>query len=165
MKLVRVTFETVPHCVQLAKELVDASSHPVPFDWDFAYASGAATLSDPNYYSAMIEVDGVFAGMVLGGVMPFYFNKTRFGNEDAWFVRPGTRDRTRAAVMLMRGFIEWCKKHGAIQVMATDNASIEPLRADRLYKHLGYKRYGATYCYSLGDEPCPNGQPVANQIT
>ena len=163
MKIVRVTPPTVAHCVQLAKELIEASKHPVPFDWDFAYAAGYATLTDPNYYSAMVEVDGKFEGMVLGCVMPFYFNPTLFGNEDAWFVRPTARDRTRAAAMLMRSFLDWCKEKGAIIVTATDNASVEPLRADQLYKHIGFKRYGATYCYTLGDEPC--GHPADKETT
>jgi len=152
MKLSRVTEANLVHCVQLANELVDGSAfarNGIEFDWDFAMEQGYATLCDGDYYSCVAQQDDdSYVGFVLGSVQPFYFNRKLIGIEDAWYVRPGTRERTKIAMALMRSFMRWCMEtKGAVHVQCADTASTLPLAVDRLYRHMGFKRYGAVYAF------------------
>jgi hypothetical protein len=163
VKLTRVTEQNLAYCVQLAKELVDAAQFTVPFDWDFATTQGRTSVQRTDCYNCMAMHGDDYTGMVLGHVTHLYFSPALIGVEDAWFVRPGSPDRTRTASALMRGFVAWCRDRGAIAVQTADTASIAPLSVDRLYRHLGFKRYGSVYNYTIGVEQC--GQQADNAIT
>jgi hypothetical protein len=69
--------------------------------------------------------------------------------EDAWYVREGTENRTKIAIVLMRGFVSWAlDTMKAVLVQTGDIAAIDSLAVDNIYRHLGFKRFGTVYKYT-----------------
>lgn len=153
MRIVPFTEENVAYAVQLGKELVAAGSFSIiapEFDWDYTIAGIRHLMGLDSYYLRLAyDDDDAPCGFVGGHVQPFYFNPKLCAYEDAWFVRPGTKGRTKIAVKLMRGFVAWAlDERGALLVQSGDIASIDSLAVDSLYKHLGFKRFGSVYKYA-----------------
>lgn len=153
MKITAFTEENVAHAVQLGRELVAAGTFGVTgpaFDWDFTLATTKHLMGLDSYYLRLAYDDAnVPCGFVAGHVNSFYFSPKLLAAEDAWFVRPDTRGRTKIAVALMRGFVSWSLDvRGALLVQTGDIASIDTVAVDSLYKHMGFKRFGTVYKYS-----------------
>ena len=153
MKIVPFTEENVSYAVQLGRELVAAGTFGVTgpeFDWDYTMATTRYLMGLDSYY-LRLAYDGndVACGFVAGHVNPFYFSPKLTATEDAWFVRPGTLERTKIAVKLMRGFVAWAlDERGALLVQSGDIASIDTLAVDSIYKHMGFTRFGTVYKYA-----------------
>lgn len=152
MKIVPFTEENVSYAVQLGRELIAAGTFGIngpPFEWDYALEGTKFLMGLDNYYLRLAyDDDDAPCGFVFGHVQPFYHSPKLGAYEDGWFVRPGTHERTKIAVKLMRGFIAWAlDERGALLVQSGDIASISPLAVDSIYKHMGFKRYGTVYKY------------------
>lgn len=153
MKIVPFDEGNVAYAVQLGKELVAAGTFSLSgpeFDWDYTMASTRQLMGLDNYYLRLAyDDDNAPCGFMAGHVFPFYFSPKLGAFEDAWFVRPGTKSRTKIAVALMRGFVGWALDvRGALLVQSGDIASIDSLAVDSLYKHMGFKRFGSVYKYA-----------------
>lgn len=153
MKIVPFTEENVAHAVQLGRELIAAGTFGLygpPFEWDYALARTKSLMELDYYYLRLAyDDDNAPCGFMAGHVVPFYFSPKLGAFEDAWFVRPGTKSRTKIAVALMRGFVGWAlDERRALLVQSGDIASIDSLAVDSLYKHLGFKRFGSVYKYA-----------------
>lgn len=150
MKIVKLDAYTVPYAVQLAKELhglgVFGRTGP-DFDWDFTVGQFVKTLRSPYYYTRFaVDDDDVFVGGVVGHVDTFFFSPVLMALEDAWYVREGVENRTKIAVMLMRGFIGWAlDEMKAVLVQTGDIAAIDSHAVDNIYRHLGFTRFGTVY--------------------
>ena len=152
MKLEKLTRTNVGFAVGLAKEMHGISTFGVDgpeFDWMYTQANMLATIPMWDYYFTLaLDDGGEYCGAVCGKVAPFYFSPKLFGVEEAWYVREGTKDRTRIAIALMNGFVDWClDDQGALHVQSGDIAAINSLAVDSLYKHMGFRRYGSSYKY------------------
>lgn len=149
MKVEAPTYETLAYGVGLVKELVDAGAFSaVPgFDWDYTLQMGQRLMDNAAYCLRIgFDDDDKPAGILVGHVIPFYFNPAVGAYEDLWFVREGTPGRTRLGIMLMRNFVHWAfYNKGAIMVQTGDIAAIEPLGVDALYRHMGFRRFGTIY--------------------
>lgn len=153
MKITPFTEENVAHAVQLGRELVAAGTYGISgpaFDWDFTLAVTKRLMELDDYYLRLAyDDDDAPCGFVAGHVNPFYFSPKLLAAEDAWFVRPDTRGRTKIAVALMRGFVRWAlDERGALLVQSGDIASIDTVAVDSIYKHMGFKRFGTVYKYA-----------------
>jgi hypothetical protein len=96
---------------------------------------------------------GEYTGFVGGHVCPFFFSPALMAIEDAWYVREGSTDRTKAAVMLMRSMMHWAiEEKGALLLQSGDIAGIASVAVDALYKRLGFQRLGSIYKYSTEDK-------------
>ena len=152
MNYVKMDEFNIPHCVAVAKELHGLGTfgrNGPEFDWDFCTHQFIDVCRDGDYYHRFaVTDDGVFVGGVIGHVMPFMFSPKIMAVEDAWYVREGVEDRTKAAVVLMRGFVSWSlDEMGAVIVQTGDIATIDSVAVDNLYRHLGFKRFGTIYKY------------------
>lgn len=118
------------------------------FDWDFTLRTMMRVESSPEYYFRLAKQDDIFVGAVVGHVDTFFFSPALMALEDAWYVREGVPNRTKIAVMLMRGFVAWAldKKH-AVLVQTGDIASIDSHAVYALYQHMGFKKFGTVYKY------------------
>ena len=120
------------------------------FEWHHAMESTLMAMRNPDYYLRLgVDDHGTYVGFVGGHMDTFFFSPTRYGQEDAWYVRPGVVGRTKIAVALMRGFVSWVleEKQG-ILVQSGDIAAIDTVAVDGLYKHLGFTRFGTIYKYA-----------------
>lgn len=153
MRYVPMDENNIPYCVAVAKELHGLGTfgrHGPEFDWDFCTAQFIDVCRSKDYYNRFaVDSDGVFIGGVVGHVMPFIFSPKLVAIEDAWYVREGAEDRTKAAVVLMRGFVKWAlDEMDAVLVQTGDIAAIDSVAVDNLYRHLGFKRFGTIYKYA-----------------
>jgi hypothetical protein len=144
-----LTFETVPYATQLAKELHELGVYGrigPAFDWDHTLKVMIRVIKNDDYCFKLAKVDGQYTGAVVGHVEPFFFSPKNGAIEDAWFVRPGSPERTKAAVMLMRQFVAWAlDEKQATQVQSGDIADIDSFAVDNIYRHLGFRRFGSIY--------------------
>jgi hypothetical protein len=152
MRIEPVTEENVAYFVQLAKELTAAGSFGVDgpeFVWDFTIEMVSKCAAMPAYYVRLAyDDDDKPCGIVAGHVLTFYFNPALMAHEDAWFVREGTPGRTKIAMALMRGFVDWAMNEMKCVLVETgDIASIDSYAVRQLYKHMGFKDFGAVYAY------------------
>lgn len=153
MQIRPVTFENAAHCVELGRELVALGTFGADgpeFDWDFTMKSTQHVLVRPDYYLRIaFDDNGEHCGFVAGHMDTFFFSPKQFAVEDSWFVRDGTKDRTKIAVALMRGFVSWAlDERKALLVQSGDIASIDTLAVDSIYKHMGFTRFGTVYKYA-----------------
>jgi hypothetical protein len=156
MRIVQVDESNVGYAVGLGQELVSASvfgdTGPA-FDWQHTLASTRHAASSPHYFIRLAQSDdGSYTGFVGGHLSPFFFSPRLMGIEDAWFVREGAPDRTKAAMMLMRAFVDWCIDRDAVLVQSGDIANINSVATDTLYKRLGFRRFGTAYKYTPNTE-------------
>lgn len=153
MKIHKLTLETVPHAVALARELHGLGTfgrHGPEFDWDFCIQQFMRVESNPRYYARFATDDehDAFIGGVVGHLDTFFFSPKRMALEDAWYVREGVKGRTKIAVTLMRGFMAWAlDDNQAVLVQTGDIAAIDSYAVDNIYRHLGFERFGTVYKY------------------
>jgi len=153
MQIVQVDESNVGYAVGLGQELVSKSSFGTTgpeFDWQYALASTRQSASAPSYFIRLAQhTDGSYTGFVGGHLSTFFFNPAIFAIEDAWYVREGSPDRTKAAVMLMRAFVDWAMvEKKAVLVQSGDVAGINSIAVDTMYRRLGFKRWGSIYKYT-----------------
>jgi hypothetical protein len=153
MRLVKVDATNVAYCVALCKELMELSSFKTmgyEFDWQFTMQAMQRFSVRHDCYLYMSQLDdGEYTGFVGGHVEPFFFSPRLFGLENAWYVRKLSQGRTIAAIRLMRGFMKWAtEEHGVTLIQSGDVAAINSIAVDRLYRHLGFKRFGVIYSYT-----------------
>lgn len=156
MRIVQVDDSNVGYAVGLGKELVSASmfSETGPeFDWQYTLRTTRHAASAPNYFIRLVQCDdGAYTGFVGGHISPFFFSPRVMAIEDAWYVREGSVDRTKAAMMLMRSFMRWAWEQNAVLVQSGDVAGINNTAVDALYRRLGFKRWGSIYKHDKYDE-------------
>lgn len=153
MKIVPFDEGNVAYAVQLGRELIEAGTFGLngpPFEWDYALACTRNLMRLDTYYLRLAyNDDGAPCGFVFGHVAPFYHSPKLCAYEDGWFVRPGTKGRTKIAFLLMRGFVSWAlDERRALLVQSGDIASIDSWAVDAAYKKLGFKRFGSVYKYA-----------------
>jgi len=148
-----VTPKNIAYVVGLGRELQQMGSlNDVLFDWDYTLRSTARAAADPDYYIRVaMDEDATYCGFVGGHMTPFFFSPRMMGVEDAWFVRPLTKQRTKIAVTLMRGLVTWAlDTKGGVMLQSGDIASIDTVAVDSIYRHIGFRRYGTIYKYERG---------------
>ena len=120
------------------------------FNWDYCTAQFIDVCKSPDYYHRFaIDNEGIYVGGVIGHVTGFMFSPRLMALEDAWYVREGVEDRTKTAVVLMRGFVNWAMdEKKCVLVQTGDIAAIDSVAVDNLYRHLGFKRFGTIYKYA-----------------
>jgi GNAT superfamily N-acetyltransferase len=97
----------------------------------------------------LVEDDqGRLIGGLIGCIESHFFSSEPVATMIAYGVRPGHR-MTGAAVRLMKAFIEWAKRRGAVEVNVGVNSGIDLERTDRFIKKLGFSKMGANYALSL----------------
>lgn len=141
----------IPYAVRLGEELHGLGSlNHIPFNHKISLDNTKQAATNPNWCCRIAVTDeDSYVGFVAGYVTPFLFSDALLALEVGWYVRQGTKDRTKIAVKLMRNFISWAlddKK--AVQVQTGDIANINSLAVDSLYRHIGFKRYGTIYQFT-----------------
>jgi len=138
----------LPYAVEIIKEFHSLSAmSKYEFNWDYMYRNGEFILSQPTYF-CMLAVDETetYCGIVSAYTTPFFFSPQLQAVETCWYVREGTKERTKIAVKLMKSLIDWAFNEKAVVMLQSgDVACIEPLAVDEMYRRLGFKRYGTIF--------------------
>lgn len=94
--------------------------------------------------------DGDIVGMLAASKKDAWFSDDTFASEDFFFVRQDMRG-TRAAFLLMKGFVNWASEVGALHIRAGVATGSGPA-AERLYEHFGMKYQGGNFSSHLAGE-------------
>jgi L-amino acid N-acyltransferase YncA len=133
--------EDIPTIVEMGAEMFAGSSFaPLVYTPD-KVADFVRRLLGTGLVALSVDDDAV-TGMILGEVTEPWYCAHRMGVEHVLYVRPKYQG-SRAALMLVRAWQEWCKGCGAVQLRPATAATSEA--ADRLYTALGFERVGSLY--------------------
>jgi hypothetical protein len=155
VRIAEVQSDEVPYLVGLGKELVEIGTFGMSgpaFDWNYTMMNTKRVLDLPNYYIRMAwDDDNHPCGFVAGYVTPFHFSPALMAVEEGWYVREGTKDRTKIGMRLMQGLMKWAiDERGALLLQSGDIASINSTAVWAIYNKLGFTRFGAVYKYARG---------------
>ena len=118
------------------------ASH-LPFSKDaFDMTFDGAMKADPTVFVAGLGEDLV--GYLTARMVAYAAAAGFFTNQEVIYVRPDKRG-TRAAVSLLRTFVEWSREIGAREAFMGTSTNFQPERTARLMEHVGARRVG----YSL----------------
>lgn len=144
-----VTTHNYAYMCALCKELhgLGTMSH-IEFDDSYNRAVIHTHMTNPVWFMMLArDMDGVeYVGAMAGHVQASMFSQRMMAFEQGLYVRKGTRYRGSIALALVRAFMRWCyDTHDCAMIQAGDVASIESIAVDALYRHAGFRRYGAIY--------------------
>jgi GNAT superfamily N-acetyltransferase len=87
-------------------------------------------------------------GFIAGGLRSMYYSKDKYLSEYVYFVTPNSRGSV-AAKGLIDAFCKWGKEKGAKAAELGISTAINPERADRFMKKVGFKYMGANFYKEL----------------
>ena len=87
---------------------------------------------------------GEVVGFVGGEMHSMYYTEDRYASEVVFYVSPKHRGG-RAAILLLKEFEKWAKKHDAKDMEFGVVTGIDVERTDRFFKHYGFKYLGANF--------------------
>lgn len=150
LEIESLTRHNVAYFVSLCEELHGLGSFKhIPFELMKTTETVCDAANDPSWYLRISKVEGVYTGLVAGYVTPLFFSRRLMAYESAWYVRPATKFRTKAAVEMMRGLMQWAlDEKEAVALQTGDIADINSIAVDALYRQLGFKRAGAIFLYA-----------------
>lgn len=141
----RATPEDVPAILRMAHAMVaDSTYAPLGVDEDRMRAFLGPLIS--HGFVVVVEKAGAVVGAMLGDVVVPWYGVNRMGVEYVVYLEPEHRHGLTAARMV-GAWVDWCKRHGAVQCRAgvtAGNASLE-----RLYVALGFERSGGSFVKNL----------------
>lgn len=88
------------------------------------------------------------AGMHFGSLTSYFFGDALLASGLVTYVHPRYRGG-RAAILLIREFIEWGKLKNAEEVYIGVSAGVNTELSHKLFKHLGFRHVGGNYKLTL----------------
>ena len=142
-------YEDVPSIVTLGKEMHEESSF-ASFDWDNDKVINFAdkAVAKDNFCFFVAEVDGNYAGMVIGSVQEFFFGKDLELVDFIWYVRPGYRNSSVGA-QLIDSFIEFGKEKKCKGIYVRIGTNVQPTKTAKLLSKLGFISTGGMFVYKV----------------
>ena len=148
MKVELISPANLAYAASICQEFHAMSAlNVIPFSWDHILETGRMMIARDDWYCALgKDEDDTYCGFVSGYVQPFFFSPKLQAIECCWYVREGTKGRTKLAIKLMNGMVDWAfNEKGAISLQSGDVANIDPLAVDEMYRRLGFKRFGTIF--------------------
>lgn len=94
-------------------------------------------------FAAVVEVDGLIVGGMLGDTFTPWYSNIAVGAESNICLLPHYRNRF-ISIKLVKMFEEWCKNMGV--TMICPSVSTGSKGAVNLYESMGYRSIGNNYC-------------------
>lgn len=112
-----------------------------PFDQHTADSALTDSLQKaaPTVFVA-VEKDHIL-GFLAASIMEYWFTTGIYVSQDVLYVRPDKRG-TRAAVKLIKKFIQWGDMLGAREHIFGTLTGFQPERTAKLFEHCGARRVG-----------------------
>lgn len=140
------TLADVPAMLALGEDMRRESVVPFPeIDHEMFGLVAAELFPRRDLFCALVaEEAGALAGMMTGLASHYLFSPEPVAQHDVLYVRPQFRG-SRAARLLIRGFIDWAREMGAARVILAVHTGITPEKTGRFYRLLGFTHMGGLY--------------------
>jgi RimJ/RimL family protein N-acetyltransferase len=139
----RATVADIEALVELARELHaeaptyrDEPFEPVVLQRWLLQRIGSTMLVDDNAVFVAVR-DGAILGVLIGMVVPRWFNRLRIAAELTLYVKPEYRGG-RTLPALVRAFKAWAKEQGATKATLGISTGIQAERTVRAYARMGF---------------------------
>ena len=139
------TLADIDQLYELAVSMVDQSNF-MPYGVNRDKFNTFASALITHGFVAVFEKEGKLVGAMLADVIRPWYSDHLMGVEHAIYIKPEHRSGIAAARMIKQ-WIEWCRRRGAIECRAyigTSDSSV-----GRLYQAMGFRLEHASYILSL----------------
>ena len=135
----------IPHFISLGQQMhAEGAFHFLPFDDAMAAQTARRYIEDDRSCAYLVMEEGRPIAMHLASLTTYFFSPATLAAGLVTYVVPEKRGG-RAAILMMRAFIAWSKQHGAQEAYIGVSVGISSERADRFFKHLGFRHVGGNY--------------------
>lgn len=143
------TKKDVEYFVTLGKEMHRESAFNfLPFNEKKLRKVAMRNIKDKNSCAFLVFNDAECIGAHIGFLTPYFFCDALLAADIATYVRPQFRGG-RAAIMLVKAFINWGKEKKASEVYIGVSAGINLESSDKFFKHLGCNHVGGNYKFRV----------------
>lgn len=121
----------------------------LPYDEEVSRRAFERALAKDDHCLLQAELDGKLVGALSGSAGPHFHSPAIGAYLITWYVLPEHRRRPLVAVELLGAFGRWAKERGAVRLYVGITSGIDPVRSDKLMKHLGFAFRGGNYMAAL----------------
>ena len=118
------------------------------FDVDKSKRFLTHMISNDQHCMFVARSKGKLSGFIAGGLRSMYYSHDKYLSEYIYFVTPNSRG-SLAAKKLLDKFCEWGKDNDAKAAELGISTGINPERADKFMKKVGFKYMGANFYKEL----------------
>lgn len=98
-----------------------------------------------TYFKVAKRSDGLIVGMVLGFIVPYFYNNSqKMARDQIVFVHPAMR-RTSAAYRLINDFKAWAVSRGANELLIGVSSGVDVQKTHDFFNKMGYDCSGGVY--------------------
>ncbi|MEQ8246106.1 MAG: GNAT family N-acetyltransferase [Alphaproteobacteria bacterium] len=126
--------------------------HDLPFDALRAGFNLHRWIAADANRVAVAETGGRLAGAMVGVIGTWYFHGGKQANDVALYVLPALRG-SRAALLLVRDFLDWAAANGCIEATIATSSGINPETVGRFLTRTGFAPCGGVYKQRLRAAP------------
>lgn len=143
------TINDITRIMDLGEKAIEASLVKTPLDRLTARRYLAQAINDKTHVVYVAEKDGVVVGFIIGVVVPYWFSKSRFATDLAFYCEP---QHGNFAPFLVRRFMKWAKgQKGVLDVtMGVTSGVAHADRIGVMFEKLGMTPVGGSFTKLLG---------------
>jgi L-amino acid N-acyltransferase YncA len=140
--LVRLAHEAdLPDIVEMARLNMAETRPELPFSEEVCRDTFAQYLATAAPTIWVVEQQRRPIGFMLAEIRGFRASSGFSTAQEVLFVRPDKRG-TRAAVLLMKNFLAWSVRLGAVEINGGNDNDFNSERTARFLEHFGFRRVG-----------------------
>ena len=133
------------HFVALGRVMHATSIYEfLPFDEDIAWRTATDYIGKDGCCALLVMSGDEAVGMHLASLTSYFFSPAILAASLVTFVRPDKRGG-RAALLLMRAYLDWAKTHHADEAYIGVSIGVENDKSHRFFTHLGFTHVGGNY--------------------
>jgi GNAT superfamily N-acetyltransferase len=133
--------------MKVGKKLHMESPFHSRYKWDkgnaFRFIRDLSSSDDSCMYICT-NGSGEITGMVGGQIHSMYYTNDKYASEAIFYVLPEHRGG-RSAILLLKEFEKWAKKHNVKDMEFGVVTAIHPEKTDRFFKKYGFEYLGANF--------------------
>lgn len=118
------------------------------FELDRDCAAGFVCRMMESGYAGIAVDGGEVVGVLLGGVMPFWFSSQLQGCEVLFYVRRSARGGF-VGKRMVEGFKAWCELRGAVRTVLAISSGGDIDRKGRFLERIGFEPIGGLYAKDM----------------
>ena len=143
------TIFDVPFMVAVGKMMHEESDF-ASFNWNNEKTTRFVdrAVSDPDFCTFIVEVDGEPVGMIIGKVSPFFFGDDLQLHDYLWYVAPEHRGAS-AGAKLIEAYVEFGKAKGVQQVGIKISTNVTTGKTGKLLEKLNFVHVGGVFKFKV----------------
>lgn len=127
--------------VELARQAVAESARHVPFSADRVRETFRSYLADAHPTIFVVEHERRLIGFLNATISTYTFADGHYTTQEVLFVTPEKRG-TRAAALLLREFVQWSDRLGALENTGGNDNGLFTEQTSRLLMKFGFEHVG-----------------------